>query len=337
MRGMLSAKRGRRAHAALDSARVRDATHKGRVKNMAVKALMRIDELIGNTPLVKLEVGGKADVYGKLEYTNPGGSVKDRIAKAIIDDGLEKGAIDSDTVIIESTSGNTGVGLAMIGAAYGLKTIIFMPNTMSVERRKLIQAYGAELRLVDGGVPLANEEAAKLLAATPNSFAPGQFTNEVNVEAHYKTTGPEIWRDTDGEVAAFVAGVGTGGTLTGVGKYLREQDPDVKLFAIEPDESRILEGGENAPHKIQGIMPGFIPDILDQDLYDEIVHISSADAMERQKRLAREQGIFVGISAGAAAEAAARLSERDEFAGKNIVAVLPDTGERYLSMLDFGD
>ena len=337
MRGMLSAKRGRRAHAALDSARVRDATRKGRVKNMAVKALNRIDELIGNTPLVKLEVGGKADVYGKLEYTNPGGSVKDRIAKAIIDDGLEKGKINSDTVIIESTSGNTGVGLAMIGAAYGLKTIIFMPNTMSVERRKLMQAYGAELRLVDGGVPLANEEAAKLLEATPNSFAPGQFTNEVNVEAHYKTTGPEIWRDTDGEVAAFVAGVGTGGTLTGVGKYLREQDPDVKLFAVEPDESRILEGGENAPHKIQGIMPGFIPDILDQDLYDEIVHISSADAMERQKRLAREQGIFVGISAGAAAEAAARLSERDEFAGKNIVAVLPDTGERYLSMLDFGD
>ena len=335
MRGM-SRRQGPGARTTCDSA-ARVWTSKGRVEDMAVKALGRIDELIGNTPLVKLEVGGKADVYGKLEYTNPGGSVKDRIAKAIIDDGLEKGKINSDTVIIESTSGNTGVGLAMIGAAYGLKTIIFMPNTMSVERRKLMQAYGAELRLVDGGVPLANEEAAKLLEATPNSFAPGQFTNEVNVEAHYKTTGPEIWRDTDGEVAAFVAGVGTGGTLTGVGKYLREQDPDVKLYAVEPDESRILEGGENAPHKIQGIMPGFIPDILDQDLYDEIVHISSADAMERQKRLAREQGIFVGISAGAAAEAAARLSERDEFAGKNIVAVLPDTGERYLSMLDFDD
>ncbi len=304
---------------------------------MAVKALNRIDELIGNTPLIELATQGAAHVYGKLEYTNPGGSVKDRIAKAIIDDGLEKGEIDSDTVIIESTSGNTGVGLAMIGAAYGLKTIIFMPNTMSVERRKLILAYGAELRLVDGGVPLANEEAAKLLAATPNSFAPGQFVNEVNVEAHYKTTGPEIWRDTDGEVAAFVAGVGTGGTLTGTGKYLREQDPDVKLFAVEPEESRILEGGENSPHKIQGIMPGFIPEILDQDLYDEIVHVSSQEAMDRQRRLAREQGIFVGISAGAAAEAAARLAERDEFAGRNIVAVLPDTGERYLSMLEFED
>ncbi len=304
---------------------------------MAVKALKRIDELVGNTPLIELAVGGKARVFGKLEYTNPGGSVKDRVAKAIIDDGLEKGEIDSDTAIIESTSGNTGVGLAMIGAAYGLKTIIFMPASMSVERRKLISAYGAELRLVDGGVPQANEEAAKLLAATPNSFAPGQFVNEVNVEAHYKTTGPEIWRDTDGEVAAFVAGVGTGGTLTGTAKYLREQDPQVKVFAVEPDESRVLEGGPHGAHKIQGIMAGFVPDILDRGIYDEVVHVSSDEAMERQKRLAREQGIFVGISAGAAAEAAARLACRDEFAGENIVALLPDTGERYLSMLDFDD
>jgi cysteine synthase len=304
---------------------------------MTVKAIRRIDELIGDTPLVELSVGGKARVYGKLEYTNPGGSVKDRVAKAIIDDGLEKGRIDSDTVIIESTSGNTGVGLAMIGAAYGLKVVIFMPASMSVERRKLILAYGAELRLVDGGVPQANEEAAKLLAATPNSFAPGQFVNEVNARAHYETTGPEIWRDTDGEVAAFVAGVGTGGTLTGTGRYLREQDPQVKVFAVEPDESRVLEGGPHGAHKIQGISAGFVPDVLDQSIYDEVVHVSSADAMARQKRLAREQGVFVGISAGAAAEAAARLAERDEFAGENIVAVLPDTGERYLSMLDFDD
>ncbi len=304
---------------------------------MTVKALNRIDELIGNTPLIKLTVSDKANVYGKLEYTNPGGSVKDRIAKAIIDDGIEKGQINKDTVIIESTSGNTGIGLAMIGAAYGLKTIIFLPNGMSVERRKLIQAYGAELRVVDGGVPKANEEAAKLLAETPNSFAPGQFVNPVNVKAHYETTGPEIWRDTEGEIAAYVAGVGTGGTLTGAGKYLKEQDPNVKVYAIEPEESRILEGGENHPHKIQGIMPGFVPEILDQNIYDEILHISSEEAFEYQRKLGAEQGIFVGISAGAAAAAGAHLADRPEFAGKNIVVILPDTGERYLSMLNYDD
>lgn len=304
---------------------------------MTVKAIHRIDEMIGNTPLVELKVQGNAHVYGKLEFTNPGGSIKDRIAKEIIDEALDSGQINKDTVIIESTSGNTGVGLAMIGAAYGLKVIIFMPNTMSVERRKLIQAYGAELRIVDGGVPLANEEAAKLLEATPNSFAPSQFSNPVNVQAHYKHTGPEIWQDTDGQVDAFVAGVGTGGTIMGAGKFLRENNRDVKLFAIEPEESRILEGGENSPHKIQGIMPGFIPDILDTSLYDEIVHITSQQAMEYQKKLAANQGIFVGISAGAAYAAGDILSQREEFAGKNIVVILPDTGERYLSMLDFGE
>lgn len=300
---------------------------------MAVKALNRIDELIGNTPLIKLNVSDKANVYGKLEYTNPGGSVKDRIAKAIIDDGIAAGKINKDTVIIESTSGNTGIGLAMIGAAYGLKTIIFLPNTMSVERRKLIQAYGAELRIVDGGVPLANEEAAKLLAETPNSFAPSQFANPVNARIHYETTGPEIWADTEGDVAAFVAGVGTGGTLTGVARYLKEQDANVKAYAVEPEESRVLEGGAHGAHKIQGIAPGFIPEVLDQGVYDEIVHVTSEEAMNYQRKLGHEQGIFVGISAGAAAAAAAKLAERSEFAGRNIVAILPDTGERYLSML----
>ena len=300
---------------------------------MAVKALNRIDELIGNTPLIKLNVSSKANVYGKLEYTNPGGSVKDRIAKAIIDDGIAAGKINKDTVIIESTSGNTGIGLAMIGAAYGLKTIIFLPNTMSVERRKLIQAYGAELRIVDGGVPLANEEAAKLLAETPNSFAPSQFANPVNARIHYETTGPEIWVDTEGDVAAFVAGVGTGGTLTGVARYLKEQDANVKAYAVEPEESRVLEGGAHGAHKIQGIAPGFIPEVLDQSVYDEVVHITSEEAMDYQRKLGHEQGIFVGISAGAAVAAAAKLAERPEFAGKNIVAILPDTGERYLSML----
>jgi cysteine synthase A len=304
---------------------------------MAVKALNRIDDLIGNTPLIKLNVSDKANVYGKLEYTNPGGSVKDRIAKAIIDAGIAEGKINKDTTIIESTSGNTGIGLALIGAAYGLKTIIFLPAGMSVERRKLIQAYGAELRVVDGGVPKANEEATKLLAETPNSFAPSQFTNPVNVEAHYKTTGPEIWRDTEGDIAAFVAGVGTGGTLTGAGKFLKEQDPSVKAYAIEPEESRVLEGGPNGAHKIQGIMPGFVPDVLDQDIYDEIIHVSSAEAFEYQKKLGAEQGIFVGISSGAAAAAGAKLAERPEFAGKNIVVILPDTGERYLSMLNYDD
>lgn len=304
---------------------------------MTVKAINRIDELIGNTPLVKLNVTDKANVYGKLEKQNPGGSVKDRIAKAIIDDAIEKGLVNKDTTIIESTSGNTGVGLAMIGAAYGLKTVIYMPKSMSVERRKLIQAYGAELRLVDGGVPLANQEAAKALAETPNSFGPGQFTNEVNVEAHYKTTGPEIWKDTEGDVAAFIAGVGTGGTLTGAAKYLKEQDASVKAFAVEPEESRILEGGENHPHKIQGIMAGFIPDILDQKIYEDIIHVSTEEAFAAQKKLAAGQGLFVGISAGAAAAAAAKLAESGEYEGKNIVVILPDTGERYLSMLEFDE
>lgn len=300
---------------------------------MTVKAIHRIDELIGNTPLIELEVSDKAHIYGKLESMNPGGSVKDRIAKAIIDDGIAQGKINKDTVIIESTSGNTGIGLAMIGAAYGLKTVIFLPNTMSVERRKLIQAYGAELHVVDGGVPLANEEAAKLLAQTPNSFAPSQFSNPVNARIHYQTTGPEIWNDAEGDIAAFVAGVGTGGTLTGVGRYLKEQDASVKIYAVEPEESRVLEGGTQSAHKIQGIEPGFIPEILDQHIYDEIIHVTSEEALEYQRKLGHDQGIFVGISAGAAAAVGAKLAERPAFAGKNVVVMLPDTGERYLSML----
>lgn len=300
---------------------------------MTVKAIHRIDELIGNTPLIELEVSDKAHIYGKLESMNPGGSVKDRIAKAIIDDGIAQGKINKDTVIIESTSGNTGIGLAMIGAAYGLKSVIFLPNTMSVERRKLIQAYGAELHVVDGGVPLANEEAAKLLAQTPNSFAPSQFSNPVNARIHYQTTGPEIWNDAEGDIAAFVAGVGTGGTLTGVGRYLKEQDASVKIYAVEPEESRVLEGGTQSAHKIQGIAPGFIPEILDQHIYDEIIHVTSEEALEYQRKLGHDQGIFVGISAGAAAAVGAKLAERPAFAGKNVVVMLPDTGERYLSML----
>lgn len=302
---------------------------------MTVKAAKSIDELIGNTPLVELSLGGNAHVYGKLEAKNPGGSVKDRIARAIIDDAFERGLINKDTVLIESTSGNTGVGLAMIAAARGLKLIVTMPETMSVERRNLIKAYGAELVLTPGadGVPGADRRAKELLAETPNSFGPGQFTNPVNPEVHYRTTGPEIWKDTDGEVDVFIAGVGTGGTISGAGKFLREKNPNIKIFAIEPEESQVLAGGAPGKHKIQGLAPGFIAETMDTQIYDELIHINSETALSYQKKLATEQGIFVGISAGAAAAAAAEISARPEFADKNIVAILPDTGERYLSMI----
>ena len=302
---------------------------------MTVKAVQSIDELVGNTPLVTLKVSDNANVYGKLESQNPGGSVKDRIAKAIIDDAFERGLINKDSVLIESTSGNTGVGLAMVAAARGLKLIVAMPDTMSVERRNLIKAYGAELVLTPGadGVPGADARAKELLASTPNSFAPSQFTNPVNPQIHYRTTGPEIWKDTEGTIDIFIAGVGTGGTLSGAGKYLREQNPNIKIFALEPEESPILAGGAPGKHKIQGLAPGFIAETMDMNIFDELLHVTSETALAYQRKLSQEQGILVGISSGAAAAAAAEVAARPESAGKTIVAILPDTGERYLSMI----
>jgi cysteine synthase A len=301
-----------------------------------IRKAATIDALIGNTPLVDISgLGGDAVILGKYEAANPGGSVKDRIAVAIIDDAEEKGLVDKDTVIIEPTSGNTGVGLAMIAAARGYRLIITMPESMSVERRALIRAYGAELVLTPAseGVPGAARKAEELLAETPNSFGPHQFDNPVNPQAHYRTTGPEIWKDTDGSVDVFIAGVGTGGTLSGAGKYLKEQNPDIYIVAVEPEESQVLAGKPAGPHKIQGIAPGFIAKTMDTEIYDELVHISTETAFEYQKKLSHEQGVLAGISSGAAAAAAAQLAERPEFAGKNIVAILPDTGERYLSMI----
>jgi cysteine synthase A len=296
-----------------------------------------IDQLIGKTPLIDISgIGdGSATIWGKYEAANPGGSVKDRIAKAIIDDGEARGLIDKDTVLIESTSGNTGVGLAMVAASRGYKLIITMPETMSVERRDLIRSYGAELILTPGseGVPGADKKAKELLATTPNSFAPSQFTNPVNPRVHYETTGPEIWDATEGAVDAFVAGVGTGGTISGAGKYLRERNPAVKIFAVEPEESQVLAGKPSGKHKIQGLAPGFVPETMDMGIYDELVHIDSATAFEYKRKMSHELGLLVGISSGAAAAAAARIAQRPEFAGKTIIALLPDTGERYLSML----
>ncbi|MDO4401006.1 MAG: cysteine synthase A [Coriobacteriia bacterium] len=297
-----------------------------------------IDELIGGTPLVDLSdlADGKARILGKVEFFNPGGSVKDRIAKAILDDAEDRGVIaPGKTTLIESTSGNTGVGLAMLAAARGYKLVVTMPETMSVERRNLIAAYGAELVLTPGaeGIPGADAKAKALLAETPDSFAPGQFVNPVNPQIHYKTTGPEIWADTDGDIDAFVAGVGTGGTVSGAGKFLREQKPDVKVFAVEPEESQVLAGKPAGKHRIQGIAPGFIADTMDLNVVDEILPVHTDEAFAFQSRLSHELGILVGISAGAATAAAVRLAGRPEFAGKTIVAILPDTGERYLSMI----
>jgi len=302
----------------------------------AIKTVKSIDALIGNTPLIDISaLGGNALLLSKLESSNPGGSVKDRIAKAIIDDAEKRGVINRGTVLIESTSGNTGVGLAMIAAARGYRLIVTMPETMSVERRNLIAAYGAELVLTPGsqGIPGADRMKNELLDEIENSFSPSQFTNPVNPRIHYETTGPEIWRDTNGTVDVFVAGVGTGGTISGAGKYLKEQNPDIYVVAVEPEESQVLAGKPAGPHKIQGIAPGFIAETMDVDIYDELFHVSTATAFQYQKRLSAEQGILVGISAGAAAAAAAHIAARPEFAGKTIVAILPDTGERYLSMI----
>ena len=297
-----------------------------------------IDQLIGNTPLLELSnieknLDLKAQVLVKLEYFNPAGSVKDRIAKAMLDDAEAAGKLDKDTVIIEPTSGNTGVGLASVAAARGYRLIITMPETMSVERRLLMKAYGAELVLTDGakGMKGAIAKAEELAAEIPNSFIAGQFTNPANPQAHLKTTGPEIWNDTDGKVDIFVAGVGTGGTVTGVGKYLKSQNPDVKVVAVEPASSPVLSKGTAGAHKIQGIGAGFVPDTLDTSVYDEIIAVENDDAFETGRLVGHSEGVLVGISSGAAVWAAIELAKRPENEGKTIVALLADTGERYLS------
>lgn len=303
-----------------------------------------ITDLIGGTPLLKLTNYAKekdlgAFVYGKLEYFNPAGSVKDRIAKAMIDDAEKKGILKPDSVIIEPTSGNTGIGLAAVAAARGYKVILTMPETMSVERRNLLKAYGAQLVLTDGakGMKGAIAKAEELAAELPGSFIPGQFTNPANPAAHVATTGPEIWKDTDGTVDIFVAGVGTGGTLSGVGKYLKSQNPNIKVVAVEPTDSPVLSKGISGPHKIQGIGAGFVPDTLDTSVYDEIIPVESEDAFETGRTLAHKEGLLVGISSGAAVWAAAQLAARPENKGKTIVALLPDTGERYLSTPMFAE
>jgi len=294
--------------------------------------------LIGNTPLVETvniekKLGLKARILVKLEYLNPAGSVKDRIAKAMIEDAEQKGLLREGYTIIEPTSGNTGIGLASIAAAKGYKIILTMPETMSVERRNILKAYGAELILTDGakGMKGAIEKADELAKETPNSYIPGQFVNPANPEAHKRTTGPEIWADTDGQVDAFIAGVGTGGTLTGVGEYLKSQNPAVKIYAVEPASSPVLSQGHGGPHKIQGIGAGFVPEVLDTKIYDEIIPVENDDAFAGGRLIARTEGVQVGISSGAALWAAIELAKRPEYEGKTIVALLPDTADRYYS------
>ena len=302
------------------------------------------DQLIGHTPLLELthiekEQQLSAHILAKLEYFNPAGSVKDRIAKKMIDDAEAKGLLKEGSVIIEPTSGNTGIGLAAVAAAKGYRIIIVMPETMSVERRQLMKAYGAELVLSEGakGMKGAIAKAQELAAQTPDSFIPGQFTNPANPSAHRATTGPEIWNDTDGTVDTFVAGVGTGGTLTGVGEYLKSQNPNVKVVAVEPAGSPVLSKGVAGAHKIQGIGAGFVPDTLNTKIYDEIITVENEDAFATGRELARKEGLLVGISSGAAVWAAAQLAKRPENQGKRIVVLLPDTGDRYLSTPMFAD
>ena len=298
----------------------------------------KVTDLVGNTPI--LELGNyeeknqlEATILAKLEYFNPAGSVKDRIAREIILDALETGKLTKDSVIIEPTSGNTGIGLASVAASLGIRIIITMPETMSVERRNLMKAYGAELVLTDGGKGMkgAIAKADELAKEIPNSFIPGQFVNELNPRAHKRTTGPEIWEDTEGKVDIFVAGVGTGGTVSGVGEYLKSKNPDVKIVAVEPATSPVLSKGEAGAHKIQGIGAGFVPDTLNTDIYDEIIPVENEDAFELGREIARTEGILVGISSGAALKAATELAKRPENKGKTIVVLFPDTGDRYLS------
>ena len=302
------------------------------------------EQLIGKTPLLELthiekKHNLKAKIFAKLEYFNPAGSVKDRIAKAMIDDAEQKGLLKEGSVIIEPTSGNTGIGLASVAAARGYRIIIVMPETMSVERRQIMKAYGAELVLTDGtkGMKGAIEKADELSKEIPNSFIPGQFVNEANPKAHFETTGPEIFEDTDGNVDFFVAGVGTGGTITGVGKYLKSKLPEVKVVAVEPKSSAVLSTGVAGPHKIQGIGAGFVPKVLDTDIYDEIIPVENEDAFAMGKEVGRNEGVLVGISSGAALWAAIEVAKRPENEGKNIVVLFPDTGDRYLSTPLFAD
>ncbi len=303
-----------------------------------------VEQLIGGTPLMELkhlekEFDLNAKLIGKLEYFNATGSVKDRIAREMIEDAEERGILKEGSVIIEPTSGNTGIGLAAVGTSKGYRVVIVMPSTMSEERRRLMKAYGAELVLSDGtkGMPGAIAKAEELAAEIPYAWIAGQFVNPANWKAHYKTTGPEIWNDTDGTVDIFVAGVGTGGTITGTGKYLKEKNPDVRIVAVEPDASPVLSGGKSGPHAIQGIGAGFVPEVLDTSVYDEIIRVKNEDALKTGALIGRKEGILVGISAGAAVYAGIQLAQRPENAGKNIVVLLPDSGDRYLSTAMFAE
>lgn len=307
-----------------------------------MKVYQKIIDTIGSTPLVELsnlesKYNLKARIIAKVEYFNPGGSVKDRIAKAMIEKAEKEGLINKDTVLVEPTSGNTGIGLSMVAASKGLKIILTMPETMSIERRNLLKAYGAELVLTEGskGMKGAIAKAEELAKEIPNSFIPSQFTNMANPNIHYLTTGPEIFKDLDGNIDYLVAGVGTGGTLSGTGKYLKENKPSIKVVAVEPETSPVLSKGTPGPHKIQGIGAGFVPQTLDTSIYDEIITIGNEEAMEMGKESARTEGLLVGISSGAAIKAALKLAQREENAGKTIVVILPDTGERYLSTAMF--
>ena len=309
-----------------------------------MKVYKNFMQLVGHTPLVEVSNFANANdlnakLLVKLEYFNPAGSVKDRIAKAMIEDAEKKGLLKPDSVIIEPTSGNTGIGLCAVAAAKGYKIIITMPETMSMERRKIMKAYGAELVLTEGskGMPGAIAKAKELAEQTPNSFIPGQFTNPVNPQAHYQTTGPEIWNDTDGTVDFFVAGIGTGGTISGIGEYLKDQNPNVKVIAVEPETSPVLTKGQSGPHKIQGIGAGFVPDTLDTKVYDEVIDVPNEEAFKTSQKLTATEGLLTGISSGASLWAGIQIAKRPENAGKTIVVLLPDTGERYLSTALFDE